>query len=241
MSTPIQLKGEGLTDAISAARDTSGAAAAPEDDRLMAQMKAGSVDAFGELYDRYCARAHRVAWSICHDEDCIEDSVQEAFTSIWNGRANYLPHRGAVAAWLLAVVRHRAIDVARRHHKHSARRAGEHTLDTHPAPWDIVEEAVAREDARGLLDLLAQLPDAQREVITLAYYGELTHTEIATALDIPTGTVKGRMRLGLHKLRAGIETRPAAGPGDAVRAGGGLRSSVDDDAGGNGARRQRRG
>jgi RNA polymerase sigma-70 factor (ECF subfamily) len=91
------------------------------------------------------------------------------------------------------------------HHKHSARRAGEHTLDAHPAPGDIAEEAVAREDARGLLDLLAQLPDAQREVITLAYYGELSHTEIATTLDLSPGTVKGRMRLGLQKLRAGIE------------------------------------
>jgi RNA polymerase sigma-70 factor (ECF subfamily) len=183
--------------------------AAHEDDRLMAQMKAGSVDAFGELYDRYCARAHRVAWSICHDEDCTEDSVQEAFTSIWKGRANYLPHRGTVAAWLLTVVRYRAIDVARRHHKHSARRAGEHTLDAHSAPRNIADEAVAREDARGLLDLLAQLPDAQREVITLAYYGELTHTEIATTLGLPTGTVKGRMRLGLNKLRTAIEKEVA--------------------------------
>lgn len=179
--------------------------AAREDDRLMAQMKAGSVDAFGELYDRYCARAHRVAWSICHDEDCTEDSVQEAFTSIWKGRANYLPHRGTVAAWLLTVVRYRAIDVARRDHKHSARRAGEHTLDAHPAPGNIAEETIAREDTRGLQDLLAQLPDAQREVITLAYYGELTHTKIATALELPPGTVKGRMRLGLQKLRASIE------------------------------------
>ena len=171
----------------------------------MAQMKAGSVDAFGELYDRYCARAYRVAWSICHDESCTEDSVQEAFTSIWKSRANYLPRRGTVAAWLLTVVRYRAIDVARRDYKHSARRAGEHTLDAHPAGGNIDEQAVARDEAHRLRYLLTQLPDAQREVITLAFFGELSHTEIATALDLSPGTVKGRMRLGLHKLRAGIE------------------------------------
>jgi RNA polymerase sigma-70 factor (ECF subfamily) len=201
----IELKDESLTEAIPAERDTRAAASASKDDRLMAQMQAGSVDAFAEIYDRYCARAYRVAWSICHDEDCAEDSVQEAFLSVWNGRAAYSRERGSLAAWLLTVVRYRAIDVARRHHKHAGRRAAEHTLNTHPAPVNIAEQAVARDEAHRLRYLLTQLPDAQREVITLAYYGELTHTEIATALELPPGTVKGRMRLGLHKLRAEIE------------------------------------
>jgi RNA polymerase sigma-70 factor, ECF subfamily len=188
---------------------TTAERSAPEDDRLMAQVQAGSIDAFGEIYDRYFARAHRVAWSICHDKDCAEDSVQEAFLSVWNGRANYTRDRGSLAAWLLTAVRYRAIDVARRHHKHDGRRAGEHTLDTHPASGDIAEQAIARDEAHRLRHLLAQLPDAQREVITLAYFGELSHTEIATALDLAPGTVKGRMRLGLGKLRAGIEKEVA--------------------------------
>jgi RNA polymerase sigma-70 factor, ECF subfamily len=201
VNTSIELKDESLTEAISAAMGYDG--------QLMEQIKSGSTDAFEELYDRYCYRAYRVAWCICHDDGRAEDAVQEGFMSIWRSRTAYRSQRGTVAAWLLTAVRHRAIDVSRRDYKHSARRAGEHTLDAHPAPGNIAEEAVAREDARELLDLLAQLPDAQREVITLAYYGELTHTEIATALDIPTGTVKGRMRLGLGKLRAGIEKEVA--------------------------------
>lgn len=175
----------------------------------MAEVKAGSTDAFGALYDRYCYRAYRVAWSICRDDARTEDAVQEAFTSIWKSRAYYLSQRGTVAAWLLSAVRYRAIDVARRERKHADRRAGEDALYAHPAPGSIAEEAVAREDAHRLQDLLAQLPDAQREVITLSYYGELTHTEIATALNLPSGTVKGRMRLGLQKLRAGIEKQVA--------------------------------
>jgi RNA polymerase sigma-70 factor (ECF subfamily) len=183
----------------------SPAASTPEDDRLMAQVQAGSTDAFGKLYDRYCHRAYRVAWLICHDKGRAEDAVQEAFTSIWKSHAHYLSERGTVAAWLLNVVRYRAIDVARRSHGHVDQQAHENTLYAHCAPVDIAEEAVAREDAIHLHTLLGKLPAAQREVIVLAYYGQLTHTEIATTLGLPAGTVKGRMRLGLQKLRAGIE------------------------------------
>jgi RNA polymerase sigma-70 factor, ECF subfamily len=179
--------------------------AVTEDYRLMVQVNAGSVDAFGELYDRYCCRAYRVAWSVCHDEGRAEDAVHEAFISIWKNRACYVSQRGTVAAWLLTAVRYRAIDVARREGRHAGRLTGAHTLDAHSTPGDTADDVVAREDARSLQNLLAELPDAQREVITLAYYGELTHTEIAKALGVPAGTVKGRMRLGLQKLRAGIE------------------------------------
>jgi RNA polymerase sigma-70 factor (ECF subfamily) len=184
---------------------TTARPAALADDRLMAQVQAGSGDAFGELYDRYCHRAYRVAWSICHDESRAEDAVQEAFTSIWKGRARYLSGRGTVAAWLLSAVHHRAIDVARRSHKHIDRRAHENALYAHRAPVDIAEEVVAREDAVRLHALLGRLPAAQREVIVLAYYSQLSHTEIATTLGLPAGTIKGRMRLGLQKLRAGLE------------------------------------
>ena len=176
-----------------------------DDDLLMARVKAGSVDAFEELYDRYCDRAYRVAWSVCRNQSRAEDAVQEAFLSIWKSPAAYLSQRGTVAAWLLTSVRYRAIDLARRNSKHADRRTGEQTLDSHPARGDIAEQTATRDEAHRLRALLTQLPDAQREVITLAYYGQLTHTEIATALDLPAGTVKGRMRLGLQKLRTGVE------------------------------------
>jgi RNA polymerase sigma-70 factor, ECF subfamily len=179
------------------------------DDRLMGQVKAGNVDAFEELYDRYCDRAYRVARTICHDQRRAEGAVQEAFLSLWRCRAAYLSQRGTVAAWLLTTVRHRAIDAVRRNHKHAGRRAGEHMLNVHPTPGDIAEQAVNRDETYRLRALLARLPDTQQEVIVLAFYGELTHTEIATALGLPAGAVKGRMRLGLHKLRAGIEKEVA--------------------------------
>jgi RNA polymerase sigma-70 factor (ECF subfamily) len=172
--------------------------------QLMARIESGSVEAFEELYDRYSARAYRVAWWVCRDAGRAEDAVQEAFISIWRSRMGYHPARGTPAAWLLTTVRHRAIDVVRRHTKHADRRVGERLLDPDPAT-DVAELAATREEAHRLQDLLTQLPDAQREVIVLAFYGQLTHSEIATALDLPTGTVKGRMRLGLQKLRTHVE------------------------------------
>lgn len=180
-----------------------------EDERLMEQVKAGNINAFGELYDRYCERAYRVAWVVCHDQGRAEDAVQEAFLFLWKGRAAYQPQRGTVAAWLLTAVRFRAIDVVRRDVKHACRRAGERTLNPRPTPRDIAEHVVNHEETQRLRALLTQLPDTQHEVIALAFYGELTHTEIATALGLPAGTVKGRMRLGLQKLRAGIEKEVA--------------------------------
>jgi RNA polymerase sigma-70 factor (ECF subfamily) len=175
-----------------------------DDELLMAQVKAGSVEAFEELYERYRGRAYRVAWSVCHDPSRSEDAVQEAFISVWSDRAKYLPQRGTVAAWLLTAVRYRAIDASRRDRKHSDRRAPAQRIDLHPATENLAEQAVSRQEVHRLRVLLTQLPEAQREVVTLAFYGELSHTEIATALDLPAGTVKGRMRLGLQKLRANI-------------------------------------
>jgi RNA polymerase sigma-70 factor (ECF subfamily) len=180
-----------------------------DDDLLMSQVKGGSVDAFAELYDRYSVRAYRVARSICHDQGHAEDAIQEAFLSIWKSRTAYQSQRGTVAAWLLTTVRYRAIDITRRDHKHASRRAGENTIATPPTPGALADQVTNRDEADGLRALLTNLPDAQREVITLAFYGELTHTEIATALNLPAGTVKGRMRLGLQKLRTNIEKHAA--------------------------------
>jgi RNA polymerase sigma-70 factor (ECF subfamily) len=80
-------------------------------------------------------------------------------------------------------------------------------LRRRPAPDDVCEQTLARERAEHLRTLLHRVPDTQREVITLAFYGQLSHTEIAEQLGLPAGTVKGRMRLGMHKLRANLEPR----------------------------------
>jgi len=182
------------------------------DDQLMVQVKAGSSAAFGELYDRFGHRAYRVARSVCRDNHHAEDAVQDAFISIWKSRTTYEPARGTLAAWLLTTVRYSAIDVARRNGRHANRRAGVDHLDAVPTPLDVAEEASARAGARHLHSLLARLPEAQREVITLAMFGQLTHNEISDHLGLPAGTVKSRVRLGLDKLRAELEASGSSIP-----------------------------
>lgn len=175
-----------------------------DDDQLMASVKNGSIDALGVLYDRYCDRAYRVARSICRDHGRAQEAVQETFISIWRSRYGY-QERGSVEPWVMSVTRHRAIDVARRNDPHSSHRASDRSLDTLAAPNTVAEHVQRRIQARSLQDQLAKLPDAQREVIVLAFYGELTHAQIAAHLDLPAGTVKGRMRLGLQRLRGDID------------------------------------
>jgi RNA polymerase sigma-70 factor (ECF subfamily) len=181
-----------------------------DDDLVMARVKAGSTAAFGVLYDRYSERAYRIARSVCRDEARAEDAVQETFISIWRTRTTYEDH-GKVASWVLTVARHRAIDIARHDTWQAAHRAGDDGLEVLHDPDGVPEKVLARAEARDLLSLLAALPVVQREVIALAFYGQMTHSQIATRLDLPLGTVKGRMRLGLDRLRADIApdgTRP---------------------------------
>lgn len=175
------------------------------DHELMAHASRGSVEAFGKLYDRYGDRAYRVALSVCRDVGRAQDAVQDAFVSIWCNRASYRGQRGTVAAWLLTVVRYRAIDLERRNGKHAARWANDELLDRLAATDDVCAQALRRDDAERLRASLALLPDPQQEVITLAFYGQLSHAEIAARLGLASGTVKGRMRLGMQKLRASLE------------------------------------
>jgi RNA polymerase sigma-70 factor (ECF subfamily) len=177
-----------------------------DDALLVGEIASGSVGGLEELYRRYGPRALRVAWAVCHDEGRAEEAVQDAFSSVWRSRAAaYRSQRGTVAAWLMAVVRYRALDAERRNVKHAAHRAEETTIALLPVPGDLGEQQAARTDAAWLHSVLGRLPYLQREVIALAFYGQLTHAEIATHLELPSGTVKGRMRLGLQKLRADIE------------------------------------
>jgi RNA polymerase sigma-70 factor (ECF subfamily) len=180
-----------------------GAPPVVRDRQLMEEVIAGCAASFNQLYDRYCHRAYRVAFSVCRDHGRAQDAVQEAFLSIWSNPAGYRSHRGAVAPWLLTIVRYRAIDVARRSGHHPTRE-GVDRPDGRAAPGDIAQTAIDRDDADRLHASLSLLPEAQLEVIVLAFYGELSHNEIATHLGLPAGTIKGRVRLGLEKLRADI-------------------------------------
>lgn len=173
------------------------------DASLMARVQAGETVAFAELYSRHAVRALRVAHAVCRDAALAEEAVQEGFLSIWRSRARYRPESGSFQAWAMRMVQNRAIDSLR---DSSARTRREH-LDAvtrsrlravSPSTHD---EAIARWERRALRSSLSRLPPTQAEVIALAYFGGLTQAEIADQLGLPEGTVKGRMRLGLQKMR----------------------------------------
>jgi RNA polymerase sigma-70 factor (ECF subfamily) len=132
-----------------------------------------------------------------------EDIVQEAFLSLWRTGARYNRGRGSVRSWVLATVRNRAIDAFRRETTSAGRNvADDAALAQLVAAERTDSQAEHRAQAQRIRTALGQLPDEQRHVIELAYFGGFTHTEIAAMLDAPVGTVKGRMRLGLKKLHA---------------------------------------
>lgn len=187
----------------------------PTDEALMARVKDGDADAFGQLYNRHAERAFRIARAICRDRSRAEDAVQEGFLALWRGRAGYRPDAGSFQAWAMRVVKNRAIDSSR----HLAARPQTQTsdLDTDrpqvdPDPTTPQDEAIANGAREEMLASLRLLPEAQAEVIALAFYGELSHSEIAKQLDLPAGTVKGRMRLGLEKLRTEMDAPAPAVP-----------------------------
>jgi RNA polymerase sigma-70 factor (ECF subfamily) len=131
-----------------------------------------------------------------------EDVIQEAFLAIWRSGARYDRSRGSVRTWVLGIVHHRAIDALRRTDVHARRRASDDGLEETLASPDRTDVEVARRDeASAVRAVVAELPAEQQRVIQLAYFGGYTHSEIADMLDAPIGTVKGRMRLGLEKMR----------------------------------------
>jgi RNA polymerase sigma-70 factor (ECF subfamily) len=172
---------------------------------LMREVQAGEHPALGELYGRLASRALRTALSVCHDRDCAQDAVQDAFVSMWSSRATYQPARGSVSGWAMSIVRHRAIYLARHRALAAERGGGNAGLDQEPALDDVPGDFAAHAEAEELAELLARLPPAQRQVIRLGFFDGLTHKEIAHQLALPPGTVKGRMRLGLSKLRSELD------------------------------------
>jgi RNA polymerase sigma-70 factor, ECF subfamily len=171
------------------------------DEELMQFVRQGDARAFELIYDRHGSAAFSLAYRMVGDRTVAEDVTQEAFLSIWRSRLRYEPERGSVRSWVLGIVHHRTIDALRRNLVHSRRRtSAEGIEERHEARERTEVEAARREEARTVRAALETLPGEQNRVIELAYFGGFTHTQIAEMLDLPVGTVKGRMRLGLDKL-----------------------------------------
>lgn len=162
----------------------------------------GDVRAFEVIFDRHCEAAFSLAYRMCGRRGMAEDVVQEAFLSLWRSGSRYDRARGSVRSWVLGVVRNRAIDAFRRETTHAGRDVSdEAAADRIAAPENTEAQVEGRDEARQVRAALSSLPDDQRQVIELAFFGGFTHNQIAHMLELPAGTVKGRMRLGLMKLR----------------------------------------
>jgi RNA polymerase sigma-70 factor (ECF subfamily) len=181
------------------------------DQALMQHIAGGDVDAFEEIYRRHSRHALLQARKLCASRELAEEVAQETFISLWRSAHRYRPSLGSVSVWLASMVRNRAID--------AWRRAAARPVET-PAREDgpgqlhtAIGAGTPPPERAAVLALIAELPPAQKEAVFLAYFGGMTHAEIAEWANAPVGTIKGRIRLGLAKLRAGLEDEaPAARP-----------------------------
>jgi RNA polymerase sigma-70 factor (ECF subfamily) len=172
------------------------------DEDLMQLVRRGDADAFAIVYDRHASSAFSLAYRMLGSRAGAEDVTQEAFLSAWRSGARYDRARGSVRTWLLGIVHNRAIDALRRGKIRDFPRADEEAAAERLEAAERTDVEVARrQEAATIRTAIETLPSEQSQVIELAYFGGFTHTEIAAMVQAPVGTVKGRMRLGLKKLR----------------------------------------
>ena len=184
----------------------SPAAPGPESSAsLVAAIAAGDRDAFSRFYDLTAPMAFGLIRRVLRDPEAAAEVLQDVFWQVWQDASRYDPDRGTPEAWLVMRAKTRAIDrlrsIRRRDRTFVApvdESVAQRSSDQAPNP------AVVAED-RGLIQTaLAQLPEAQRRVIELAFFEGLTQSEIAARLGEPLGTVKTRARLGLDRLRGAL-------------------------------------
>jgi RNA polymerase sigma-70 factor (ECF subfamily) len=182
------------------------------DDRMLDLLARAEPEGVEMLYDRYAGLAYTLAFRVLNDAGAAEDVVQEAFLSIWRRASTYRSDRGSLRTWVCSIVHHRALDHLR---GRSGRARADVALEHAPVEatsvsdtWDRVAVELERDEVRAAL---GDLTVEQRETIELAYFGGYSQTEISGLMKVPLGTVKGRTRLALRKLRGILEYRIAEG------------------------------
>jgi RNA polymerase sigma factor (sigma-70 family) len=177
------------------------------DRELMGRIARADDDAFRRLFGRYAPTAMALAQRVLRQPHLAEETVQEAFLSVWKNPAAYDAQRGSVRAWLMSTVHHRAVDMVRREEA-QRRRAEESVRDLDVAPDDpaevVVEEIGLPEERAAVRRALEDLPPEQRRVIELMYFGGRSQSQISAELGLPLGTVKSRTLLGMRRLRAAL-------------------------------------
>jgi len=177
------------------------------DEDLISLVGDGDAQAFAALYDRHSRAAYSLAYRMMNGRQAAEDLAQDAFLKVWRATTNYRAERGSVRTWILSIVHNQGIDQLR---SQATRRRTQDKVEASALKYEPSEafsetwRNSQRDQAR---EALNSLPQEQLKILELAYFSGYTHVEIAELQDLPLGTVKGRMRLGLKKLRDHFEAR----------------------------------
>jgi RNA polymerase sigma factor (sigma-70 family) len=182
----------------------------PRSDAALAEaLSEGDDAALAEVYDRYHAAVHAVAYRVTLDRSHAEDVVQDVFVSLWKNPGAYRPDRGSIGTWLMAAAHNKAVDLVR--HEESLRRRRDQvaaraaqTLREEEVGDPVEDMAAERWQAERIRQALAELPEAQRHAIVLAYFGGFSQREVAALTEVPLGTVKTRMLTAMRRLRDGL-------------------------------------
>lgn len=183
------------------------------DEDLMFLSGGGDTQAFATLYDRHGRAVYSLAYRMMGERQAAEDLAQEAFLEVWRAAKSYRAERGSVRTWILSIVHHRGVDQLRSAARR--RQIGDKVQAVTPVsqPSEAFTETWHNSQREQVREALRMLPPEQLKVLELAYFSGYTHTEIAKLLELPLGTVKGRMRLGLKKIREYFDSRGMAVPG----------------------------
>jgi RNA polymerase sigma-70 factor, ECF subfamily len=171
------------------------------DEDLISLVQTNDAEAFAVLYDRHSRTAYSLAYRMMGERQAAEDLAQDAFLKLWRAAGSYRAERGSVRTWLLAIVHNRGIDQLRS--SASRRRTQEKVEASAPRvqPSEAFAQSWRNAQREQVREALKSLPEEQLKVLELGYFSGYTHVEIAELLDLPLGTVKGRMRLGLKKIK----------------------------------------
>jgi RNA polymerase sigma-70 factor (ECF subfamily) len=182
------------------------------DEDLISLVESGDTEALAGLYDRHGRSAYSLAYRMMGDRQAAEDLVQDSFIKIWRSAKSYRAERGSVRTWILSITHNRGIDhirstASRRRTQDRVEMTAETTQQS-----EAFSETWRNSQRRLVQQALKTLPDEQLKILELAYFSGYTHAEIAEMLDLPLGTVKGRMRLGMKKIKSFFDAQGVAVP-----------------------------
>lgn len=170
-------------------------------DALLLRIADGDRGAFAELYDMLSARVFGLILRVLVDRAQSEEVLQEVFLEVWQSASRFAPNKGRGRTWVLTMAHRRAIDRVRSAQASRDRDALAGLRELAAAPAGVAEQVEEKVEAGHVNDALLRLPEAQREALTLAYYGGYSQSEISVLMGVPLGTIKTRMRDGLTRLR----------------------------------------